>query len=162
MTDRTDNALEPCDPLSDPRVVALVDAAKLALKQIEDKGGDGYASGLDVALAALSPQEETMTDDPIKEAADWLAQDDATHWGEHEWRLFNVVEAAEELCARLEAVEKERTASVSRWAMRSGKHAGERDNAIARAERAEAKLREIIDDATSLNHALTISREGLK
>ncbi|HEV8035261.1 hypothetical protein, partial [Yoonia sp.] len=46
--------------------------------------------------------------DPIKEAADWLAQDDATHWGEHEWRLFNVVEAVEELHARLEAVEKER------------------------------------------------------
>jgi len=38
---------------------------------------------------------------------------------------------------------------------------GARD-AQARITHLEAKLREIITDATSLNHALTIAREGLE
>lgn len=36
-------------------------------------------------------------EDPITEAENWLAADDATHFGEHENRLLAVVEAAREL-----------------------------------------------------------------
>ena len=43
----------------------------------------------------------------LKEAAEWLEQDDATAWGEHEWRLFNVVEAAETLAAERDALKAE-------------------------------------------------------
>lgn len=44
------------------------------------------------------------------------------------------------LRARLDAVEKERDASVAKWAMRSGKHAGERDSALADVARLSAQL----------------------
>jgi hypothetical protein len=40
-----------------PEVQALVGAAKRARQQIVDYGGDGYASGLDTALAAFGKGE---------------------------------------------------------------------------------------------------------
>jgi hypothetical protein len=43
----------------------------------------------------------------IHEAADWLAAEPATDWGDHEWRLFNAVEAAEALLAELDAARAE-------------------------------------------------------
>lgn len=38
----------------------------------------------------------------VEEASEWLEQEPATDWGEHEWRLFNVIVEYESLLASVE------------------------------------------------------------
>ncbi|MDX5412874.1 MAG: hypothetical protein LPK02_07485 [Rhodobacterales bacterium] len=130
---------------------ATIDGLPKAARHVRERAEAAEALLSDARVRALrdiaeeteprSTKEVTMSD-PIKEAADWLAQDDATHWGEHEWRLFNVVEAAEELFARLEAAEAMLSEAVKAGMLEGAKAANEKEtywNTVANEKRQSGK-----------------------